>query len=195
MNNSMTRFGLILALVTLVVGCSSGSNGPATVVQQQTSNTSTANAYTGPAAATADVTAFQINLWQNIRVQNRCGGCHHEGGQSPMFARSDDVNLAYQAALPLINATNPSQSTMVLKVSGGHNCWVADPNACGQTLLTWIQNWLGGGSASATSITLVAPPIQTVGATKTFPAAGGTNYDSVLSAFQNDVWQPYLTQY
>ena len=26
------------------------------------------------------------------------------GGQSPMFARSDDVNLAYQAALPLVNA-------------------------------------------------------------------------------------------
>jgi Concanavalin A-like lectin/glucanases superfamily len=159
-----------LALVTLVAACSSGSNGPATVVQQQTSNSSTANSYTGPPASTADVTAFQINLWQNIRVQNRCGGCHHEGGQSPMFARSDDVNLAYQAALPLINATNPTQSTMVLKVSGGHNCWVADPNACGQTLLTWIQNWLGGGSASATSITLVAPPIQSVGSTKTFPA-------------------------
>jgi hypothetical protein len=177
-----------LALVTLVAACSNGSNGPATVVQQQTSNNSTANSYTGPAASTADVTAFQINLWQNIRVQNRCGGCHHEGGQSPMFARSDDVNLAYQAALPLINATNPSQSTMVLKVSGGHNCWVADPNACGQTLLTWIQNWLGGGSASATTITLVAPPVQTVGSTKTFPQTYTTD-------FVNDVWQPILRVY
>jgi hypothetical protein len=184
-----------LGLVTLLAACAGGSGGPSTVVQQQTSNNNTANSYTGPAASTADVTAFQINLWQNIRVQNRCGGCHHEGGQSPMFARSDDVNLAYQAALPLINATNPSQSTMVLKVSGGHNCWVADPNACGQTLLTWIQNWLGGGSASATTITLVAPPIQTVGSTKTFPAPGAPNYDAVLAAFQNDVWQPYLTQY
>src|SRR5436305_467721 len=129
-----------LALATLLAACAGGSNGPATVVQQQTTNNNTANSYTGPPASTADVTAFQINLWQNIRVQNRCGGCHHEGGQSPMFARSDDVNLAYQAVLPLINATNPSQSPMVLKVSGGHNCWVADPNACGQTLLTWIQN-------------------------------------------------------
>ena len=176
-----------LVLVTALAACSSGSNGPSTVVQQQTSNTSTANAYTGPAASTADVTAFQINFWQNVRVQNRCGGCHHEGGQSPMFARSDDVNLAYQAALPLVDITNPSQSTFVLKVSGGHNCWVADPNACGQTLLTWINNWLGGGSASATSITLVPPPVQSVGSTKTFPS------DS--SGFQQYLWTPILTVY
>src|SRR5581483_8414199 len=115
------KAAVAVTLVTLVAAC--GSDGPATVVQQQTSNTSTANTYTGPPAATADVTAFQINLWQNIRVQNRCGVCHHEGGQSPMFARSDDVTAAYQAALPLINATNPSQSTMVLKVGSGHNCW------------------------------------------------------------------------
>ena len=176
-----------LVLVAALAACSNGSNGPSTVVQQQTSNTSTANAYSGPAAATADVTAFQINFWQNVRVQNRCGGCHHEGGQSPMFARSDDVNLAYQAALPLVDITNPSQSTFVLKVSGGHNCWVADPNACGQTLLTWINNWLGGGSAAATSITLVPPPVQTVGSTKTFPASS--------AGFQQYLWTPLLTVY
>lgn len=176
-----------LVLVTVVTACSNGSNGPATTVQQATSNTSTANAYTGPAAATADVTAFQINFWQNIRVQNRCGGCHHEGGQSPMFARSDDVNLAYQAALPLVDVTNPSQSTFVLKVGGGHNCWVADPNACAQTLLTWINNWLGGGAASATSIQLTAPPSQPVGGSKNFPS------DS--SGFQQYLWTPILTQF
>jgi hypothetical protein len=185
---SALKAAAALVLVTAVTACSSGSNGPSTSVLQQTSNTSTANAYTGPAASTADVTAFQINLWQNIRVQNRCGGCHHEGGQSPMFARSDDVNLAYQAVLPLINLSNPSQSTMVLKVGGGHNCWVADPNACAQTLLTWINNWLGGGSASATSITLVAPPIQSVGGSKTFPLNDSTG-------FQTYLWTPILTKY
>jgi hypothetical protein len=185
---SALKAAAALLLVTAVTACSSGSNGPSTSVLQQTSNTSTANSYTGPAASTADVTAFQINLWQNIRVQNRCGGCHHEGGQSPMFARSDDVNLAYQAVLPLINLSNPSQSTMVLKVGGGHNCWVADPNACAQTLLTWINNWLGGGSASATSITLVAPPIQSVGGSKTFPLNDSTG-------FQTYLWTPILTKY
>jgi hypothetical protein len=198
-HNTMNRFGNVvlaarafkaaaaLVLVTALAACSSGSNGPSTSVQQATTGTSTANAYTGPSAATADVTAFQINFWQNIRVSNRCGGCHHEGGQSPMFARSDDVNLAYQAALPLVNLSNPSQSTFVLQVASGHNCWVADPNACAQTMLTWINNWLGGGNASATSITLVAPPIQTVGSSKTFPADP--------TGFETYLWTPILTQF
>jgi hypothetical protein len=202
------RAAAALVLVTALAACSSGSNGPSTAVNQQTSSTATANAYTGPAAATADVTAFQINFWQNIRVSNRCGGCHHEGGQSPMFARSDDVNLAYQAALPLVDITNPSQSTFVLKVGGGHNCWVADPNACAQTLLTWINNWLGGGSGSATSITLVAPPIQSVGSSKTFPGTDrltavppdttstlGAAEETNLQNFETNLWTPILTQF
>ena len=54
--------------------------------------------YTGPAPANADVQAFRINLWENIKANNRCGGCHNAGGQTPKFARNDDVNLAYQAA-------------------------------------------------------------------------------------------------
>ncbi len=52
-----------------------------------------------PGAGTADVQAFKINLWQNIKTPNRCGNCHKAGGQSPMFARCDDVNLAYNDAL------------------------------------------------------------------------------------------------
>ncbi|HET9388439.1 MAG TPA: LamG domain-containing protein [Steroidobacteraceae bacterium] len=174
-----------LALSAVLAACTGG--GAPTTVNQVTSNTSTANAYTGPAPQTADVQAFQINLWQNIRVANRCGGCHHEGGQSPTFARSDDVNLAYQAALPLVDATNPSQSTLVLRVGSGHNCWVADPNACAQTMLTWIDNWLGGSSAAATKITLTPPPVQSVGGSKLFPA------DS--TQFQKLIWQPILTQF
>ena len=61
-----------LILVTALTACGGGgSDGPATVVNQVSSNTATANAYTGPAAATADVTSFQINLWQNIREIGR----------------------------------------------------------------------------------------------------------------------------
>ncbi|HZO24033.1 MAG TPA: LamG domain-containing protein [Steroidobacteraceae bacterium] len=179
------RVAAALALAAVLAACTGG--GAPTAVNQVTSNTTTANAYTGPAPQTADIQAFQINLWQNIRVANRCGGCHHEGGQSPMFARSDDVNLAYQAALPLVDASNPSQSTLVLRVGSGHNCWVADPNACAQTMLTWIDNWLGGGSAVATKITLTPPPVQSVGGSKLFPA------DS--TAFQQLIWQPILTQF
>ncbi len=68
----------------------------------------TAQAYTGPAPANADVLAFQINLWQNIQSPTMCGGCHHAGGQSPQFARSDDINLAYEAANTVVNLQNPS---------------------------------------------------------------------------------------
>ena len=93
------RPGALLVLATLAA-CS-GGGASTTVNQQSTPPSSTANAYTGPAPANADVQAFKINLWENIRTANRCGGCHHQGGQSPMFARSDDVNLAYQAAGPL----------------------------------------------------------------------------------------------
>src|SRR6185312_281333 len=172
--------------VAILAACSAG--GPATTVNQPTSNsTSTANAYTGPAAGNADIQAFKVSLWEQVRQPNRCGGCHHEGGQSPMFARSDDVNLAFQAAAPLVNMTQPDQSELVLKVGGGHNCWVADPQSCADTMLTWIKAWIGAGSASATGIQLTAPPSQTVGSGKQFPA------DS--SGFQQYVWTPLLTKF
>ena len=157
-----------VALLAVLAACS-GGGGPGVTVNQPTGS-ATVDAYTGPPAQNADVLAFQINLWQNIIATDRCGGCHHQGGQSPMFARSDDVNLAYQAALPLVNLTNPSLSTLVVRVGSGHNCWVADPSACAATMLVWIQNWIGSGSSSTSSIQLVAPPVQAAGGGKQFPA-------------------------
>ncbi len=172
----------VAALLALLGACSGG--GAATTVNPVTTPpTNNANAYTGPAPGNADVQAFKINLWENIRAANRCGGCHHQGGQSPMFARSDDVNLAYQAALPLVNLVQPNQSTLVLKVGGGHNCWVADPSACAATMLVWIQAWIGAGSASTTSVQLVAPPVQAAGGGKQFPAdptAGNPSFQSTV---------------
>ncbi len=173
-----------LALLTVLTACG-GGGAPTTVNAPPPTNT--AQSYTGPPPANADVQAFMINLWANISPANRCGGCHHAGGQSPMFARSDDVNLAYQAALPLVNLSNPSQSTLVLKVGGGHNCWVADPSACAATMLVWIQNWIGAGSSSTTSIKLIAPPVRTPGNSLQFPVdpnAAGTNGKS----FANTVY-------
>jgi hypothetical protein len=170
-------------LVLLTLAACGGGGAPTTVNQQSTPPSSTANAYTGPAAANADVQAFKINLWENIRPANRCGGCHHQGGQSPMFARSDDVNLAYQAAGPLVNLVRPDQSTLVLKVGSGHNCWVADPSACAATMLVWIQAWIGAGSASTTSVQLTAPPVQAAGGGKQFPAdptAGNPSFQSTV---------------
>ena len=110
----------------------------------------------GPRPASADVEAFKVNLWQNINMSSRCGGCHKAGGQSPMFARSDDVNQAYSAALTVVNLTQADQSTMVVKVGGGHNCWLSSPSACADILTTWIQNWAGGGAGGAAGSTQIA---------------------------------------
>ena len=184
----LARYGAALALLALAA-CG-GGGGPSVTVNQPTGLGATAQTYTGPAAQDADVLAFQINLWQNIIPSDRCGGCHHAGGQSPQFARSDNVNLAYQAALPLVNLTNPAQSTLVLKVGSGHNCWVADPSACAATMLVWIQNWIGAGSSSTSSIKLEAPPVQAAGGGKQFPATATSGNPS----FQNSIY-PLLTTF
>jgi hypothetical protein len=160
-----------LALAALLAACSGGAPTTANPV----TTAATTQSYTGPAPGNADVQAFETNLWVNINPSNRCGGCHHQGGQSPMFARTDDVNLAYQAANTVVTLSQPSQSIMVQKVAGGHNCWLASPQACADTLTQWIQNWAGtsSGAAGTQQIQLVAPPSITVGASKSFP--GGAN--------------------
>jgi cytochrome c553 len=176
------------ATLAAVAACSSSGGAPTTV--NQPPPTVTLQAYAGPPAQNADIQAFQVNLWQNITPANRCGGCHHQNGQSPMFARSDDVNQAYNAALPLVNLTNPSQSTLVLKVGGGHNCWVADPSACAATMLVWIQNWIGAGNSSTQAVILQAPPAQAAGGGKQFPADPTVGNPS----YQSSVY-PLLTQF
>ena len=125
--------------------------------------------YTGPAASTPDIQAFKINLWENLKASNRCGGCHNATGQSPRFARNDDVNLAYQDALALVNLTQPDMSRLVAKVSGGHNCWLSANSACGDTMTVWIRNWAGAVATGGKTIQLVAPPDRSVGSSKTFP--------------------------
>src|SRR5262249_61834218 len=102
-------------------------------------------------------------------------------------------NPAHRAGLPSGTLSNPSQSTMVLKVGGGHNGWVAAPSACAATLLVWIQGWIGAGSASTTSVKLIAPPLRTPGNSLQFPLdpnAAGSNGKS----FANTVY-PLLSSY
>src|ERR1700729_296471 len=169
---NVTRItGLPEAVESVGLGAFGGA-GAATPTNPAPSQSVTADAYTGPPAATADVTAFQINFWNNVRTQNRCGQCHNATtpAQMPNFARSDDVNLAYAQANTVVNLATPSTSVIVTKVAGGHNCWLADPGACGQILTTWIANWAGAaGAAGATTVQLQAPPDQAVGQSLNFP--------------------------
>ena len=181
-----THFLPSLLLATLALALSACSGGAATTANGNVQGGVSSASYAGPAPSTADVQAFKVNLWQNINGANRCGNCHKVGGQSPMFARADDVNLAYNDALGVVNLAQPDQSRMVIKVAGGHNCWLASPQACADILTTWIKNWAGGVSTGGTQIQLVAPVDKAVGNSKTFPA------DS--AAFAATVY-PLLTQF
>jgi len=180
---NVTRITGLAALAASFALSACGGAGAPTTTNPAPSQTAAASAYTGPPAATADVTAFQVNFWNLVRVQNRCGQCHNatSPAQMPNFARSDDVNLAYAQANTVVNLATPSTSLIVTKVSGGHNCWLADSGACGQILTTWISNWAGAaGAASATQVQLQAPPDQSVGQSLNFPADSG--------AFAATVW-------
>jgi hypothetical protein len=175
-----------LATIALSMGLSAcGGGGSGNSALPTVAPTSSVDAYTGPPPATADVQAFETNLWNNIRGQNRCGQCHNatSPAQMPNFARSDNVNLAYAQANTVVDLSQPSTSIMVVKVSGGHNCWLADPAACGQILTTWISNWANAsGTASASQVQLVAPPVQTVGQSLNLPSGttGQTDYQTTI---------------
>ncbi|HLF12885.1 MAG TPA: LamG domain-containing protein, partial [Gammaproteobacteria bacterium] len=139
----MLAAGLVLLAVATLAGCSGGS-GAATEQNPAGGGGGSVSNYNGPAPATADVQSFKVNLWDNISSNNRCGSCHSiDGAQAPMFARSDDVNLAYAAANGVVTLTSPQDSEMVSKVGGGHNCWLTSDAACGDILTTWITNWAG----------------------------------------------------
>ncbi len=162
-----------LALGTIVVLASCAGGGADTEINAVINALDLAD-YTGPVPATPDVQAFRVNLWDNIRTDNRCGACHSTGGgQSPMFARSDDVNLAYaEANFPVTDLQSPANSQMVTKVGGGHNCWLADDSICADILTTWITAWAGDLAAGGgRSIELQAPTsIQDPGASKHSPS-------------------------
>lgn len=165
--------------VAVLAGCSSGG---APTTENPVTTAPPVTDYIGPAAANADVQAFRINLWENIKANNRCGSCHNAGGQTPQFARNDDVNLAYQAANSVVNLTQPDQSRMVQKVGGGHNCWLQSPAACADTLTVWIRNWAGASATGGTQIQLQAPTIKEVGGSKSWPATSAEFAASSLYA-------------
>lgn len=183
-NSCVVRLAAMAIVGGLILsGCSGGAS---TTQNPQTSGPGAGPSYTGPAPATDDVQAFRINFWENVRGENRCGNCHKSGGQAPQFARSDDVNAAYEAANPIVDRENPSQSPLVLKVAGGHNCWLADPNACASILTQWITKWVGSSDSAGKQIELVAPVVKDPGKSKRFPEtppAGFTKVHNLLLAY------------
>ena len=170
-----------------VAGCGSGS-GASTVANPVTTPPTVSN-YTGPAPQTADVQRFKINVWDNLVPNNRCGTCHNPS-QTPRFVRNDDINLAYDAANTVVNLADPANSRMVLKVRGGHNCWLTSNDACGDIIQSYIEAWAGGALGGiGKAIQFTAPPLHDPGASKNFPA------DVSATLFKTAVYDPYLHEY
>src|SRR6185436_10564253 len=177
----LTALSPVLAMLALAAcggGASTTENPPTTPPPPA--------GYTGPPPASQDVQAFKLNLWDNLQASNRCGQCHGTGGQVPSFVRSDDINLAYEAANGVVDLGNPSDSMMVTKVGGGRNCWHATDSACADQLTVWIRNWAGQTLGGTRGAPLQPPPIKNVGASKSFPASP--------ALFGSTVY-PVLTQY
>lgn len=142
-----------------------------------------------PPARSADVTAFQVNLFNFIASNTVCAQCHAPGGSGAgAFANPNDVNLAYDAARAngRVNLEDPASSLMVTKFrsAGGHVCWLPTNEDCAQRLETWITNWRDDQSGTgARTISLRAPnsvePQAAIGFPATpppsFTAAGGVH--------------------
>ncbi len=164
--------------VVLLAACGGGAD----TVENPAGPGGAPAAYTGPPPATADVQAFKLNVWDNLKASNRCGQCHVAGGQVPQFVRQDDINLAYEAANTIVTLTSPQDSLMVTKVAGGHNCWLASTDACADILTTWISNWAGAVAGGGSGVVLEPPILKDPGASKSFPAGaeGSALYASTV---------------
>jgi len=155
--------------VTILAFLLSACGGESTEQLPNTSQNSGTVTYNGPAPATDDVANFKRTVWDNLVTQDKCGACHGSNGQAPTFVNEQDVNLAYAQANSIVNLSDPSQSAMVTKVAGGHNCWLTSNSACVDILTTYISNWAGGSEGSAKTVELRAPTIKDPGATLAFP--------------------------
>ena len=62
------RYGLLLAGASALAACSGGAS---TTTNPDLTATTQAAVYTGPPPASADVQAFEANLWVNISGSNR----------------------------------------------------------------------------------------------------------------------------
>lgn len=170
---------LLLAVLLGLSGCDKVSTQPVPGATPQTQSTGVKD-YAGPQAEAEVTRSFQATLWPEL--VDKCGNCHGsgEGKQSPNFARTDDVNLAYSQVITLLNLSSPADSRLVTKVAGGHNCWEVNAKACGEIMTAYITQWTGqGGDSAGRQIKLTPPPLVSAADSKTFPDSAALFADTV----------------
>ena len=174
---------LLLALFVL-----SGCQGVDTEDNPAASNNEPPPDYIGPTALDDDTIRFKENVWDSLRASNRCGNCHDQDSNNLAFVRSDNINLAYDAALTIVNRTDLENSEMLTKVAGGHNCWEANGAFCGISIAGYLDAWFNPNNPlpGSSEIELVAPDIK--------DPTGGKRLPTDSALFSTTVW-PLLTQY
>jgi hypothetical protein len=173
----------VLMLCAVLAACTGGGEDPEA---KPDTSVPEVDVYNGPAPETTDIQRFKNFFWENVRDTDRCGSCHISGQQSPEFARSDDVNLAYEAIAGYINFTSPEDSVLVEKVAGGHHCWAATHAVCEELLVKYIENWKGDTDSTTVTIELKDPPVRNAGDSKNFPES---------SLLFGQTVHPLLTEY
>ena len=187
---------LLMCLSLFACGGGASNSGPATItLPDQTINDSNDDTSTpfseyqranGPQPESEDVRAFMIELWNNLAEKDRCGGCHGVS-TTPLFVRTDDINLAYAAVLPYVVKETPSQSGLVSKVTAGHNCWLGEENAdsCGSIMERWIANWtLESGGDIANIIIIEPPPDRPLQSTKQLTSTAPLSFSLGSNLYQ-----------
>ena len=182
---------MVSALGIVVAACGGGAQ----TVENPVTSVTPPQFYDGPPPQNEDVAAFKTNLWDPIQQEATCSNCHnHTDLQAPSFARTDDINLAYDAAITAVTLALPADSLLVTKVRGnggttGHNCWLGDADACGDIMTTWIEGWAGStAQGGGREIVLNPPPIADPGQSKSYADASPDN-------FRDLVYTPYLERY
>lgn len=140
------------------------------------------------ATSSAEVVAYEKEVWQKLSSSSRCGRCHGTGGQSPQFVNGKSIETAYAAALSFVNGSqvanlaSPNDSLMVSVVRNGHKqvngksqaCWLATDEDCADAIRDYINAWNGqtsGTDAVERGVVLVAPsPLRDIGSSKNYPA-------------------------
>lgn len=135
----------------------------------------------------SQVQAFLNNFWTPMQNTATCGNCHNETTlQSPMFARFDDINMAYDEAVTAADLNLPSNSLLVSKVRGqggvnGHNCWIGDADQCADIMTTWIEGWAGAtAGGGGRQIVLTPPPSVDPGDSKNYSNATAENFRDLV---------------
>lgn len=176
------RLPLVIVVLALLQACSGGSGSSGSERPNDISADILTNVvYSGPAPQNSDVILFREQFYDNVVPV--CGSCHTTGGSgSTAFVDLDDVNVAYQEALTVVNLVDPSASDVVTRLVNGHNCWLASNAACATEMTGNIERWAAGADSSTSTVNLSPRSAQAVDQLKILPPTLGEYNSNIASS-------------